>query len=96
VLAVAVAADNARFASGGGDRAVLVWDVAASGGGHGKGGGVVRRLEGHGARVNDVAWGGDGVIVSGECWTPSSLLSRGHTFTRLEARACFCCRVEDG
>jgi mitogen-activated protein kinase organizer 1 len=58
VLAVAVAADNARLASGGGDRAVLVWDVA--------GAAVLRRLEGHGARVNDVAWGGDGVVVSGE------------------------------
>jgi mitogen-activated protein kinase organizer 1 len=57
VLALAVAPDNARFCSGGGDRAVLVWDVASAT--------VLRRLDGHGARVNDVAWGGDGVVVSG-------------------------------
>ena len=68
VLALAVAADNARFASGGGDRAVLAWDVA--------GASVVRRLEGHGARVNDVAWGGDGVIVSGELSPPRRRMER--------------------
>jgi len=68
VLALAVAADNARFASGGGDRAVLAWDVASAS--------VVRRLEGHGARVNDVAWGGDGVIVSGELSPPRRRMER--------------------
>ena len=59
VLDVAVTADNARFASVGGDRAVFVWDVAAAR--------TIRRYGGHEGRVNAVAWGGDGdgVVISG-------------------------------
>ena len=48
VSAVAVAADSARLASCGGDKTAFVWDVAT--------GAVVRRLEGHSARVNCVAF----------------------------------------
>lgn len=63
VLSIAVADDNSRFASGGGDKTVFLWDVASArtlrryGGGAG----------GHGARIESVAFGGDGdsVVVSG-------------------------------
>ncbi|KAF2402917.1 WD40 repeat-like protein [Trichodelitschia bisporula] len=59
VLDVAVAPDNARFASAGGDKLVYVWDVAAAR--------TLRRFEGHAGKVNAVAWGGDGgsVVASG-------------------------------
>ncbi|KAF2455670.1 WD40-repeat-containing domain protein [Lineolata rhizophorae] len=59
VLDLSVSADNARFASVGGDRAVLLWDVAS--------GATLRRFRGHAARVNACAFGGegDGVLVSG-------------------------------
>jgi len=60
---VAVAADNSRFVSGGGDKTVFLWDVATAR--------TLRRLGGatggHGARIESVKFGGDGdaVIVSG-------------------------------
>lgn len=63
VLSLAVAADNARFASAGGDRTVFLWDVATAK--------PLRRFahatEGHVGRVNCVAMGGaaedDGALV---------------------------------
>lgn len=69
VLSLTVSADNARFASAGGDRAVFLWDVAtaqtlrrfgSSGGGAGGG-------HGHSARVNSVCFAGedDSLLVSG-------------------------------
>ncbi|RMJ22355.1 hypothetical protein PHISP_06769, partial [Aspergillus sp. HF37] len=59
VLDVAVAADNARFASVGGDRLVFLWDVET--------GNTTRRWSGHGGRIEAVDFGGDGdaVVVSG-------------------------------
>ncbi|MCJ1320913.1 hypothetical protein MMC15_006254 [Xylographa vitiligo] len=59
VLDLAVSADNARFASVGGDRQVFLWDVAT--------GRTLRRWAGHGGRVNAVAFGGPAqeVVVSG-------------------------------
>ncbi|KAI9807080.1 MAG: hypothetical protein M1825_005797 [Sarcosagium campestre] len=60
VLDIASAADNARFASVGGDRSVFLWDVASVR--------TLRRWGGHWGRVEAVRWGGDGngeVIVSG-------------------------------
>lgn len=63
MLSLAVAADNARFASSGGDRTVFLWDVAAAQ--------TLRRFahgtEGHVGRVNCVAVGGAGdqLVVSG-------------------------------
>jgi len=58
VTGVAIARDNASFASCGGDRAVFLWDVTT---GH-----VRRKLEGHTSRVNAVCFGGDdAVLVSG-------------------------------
>ncbi|KAL8358228.1 hypothetical protein RB598_002816 [Gaeumannomyces tritici] len=64
VLSLAVAADNARFASSGGDRAVFLWDVATAT--------TLRRFgasapDGHSSRVNCVAFAGDGdsVLASG-------------------------------
>lgn len=63
VLSLAVTADNARFASAGGDRTVFLWDVATAQ--------TVRRFshttDGHVGRVNCVAVGGadDSLVVSG-------------------------------
>ena len=66
VLSLAVAADNARFASGGGDRSVFLWDVATAQ--------TLRRFgssgsgqNGHSSRVNCVAFGGadDSLVISG-------------------------------
>ncbi|KAI7162629.1 WD40 repeat-like protein [Hortaea werneckii] len=59
VLDLAVAEDNSRFVSGGGDKTVFLWDVAA--------GTTLRRFAGHVGRVNAVAFGGvgDAVVVSG-------------------------------
>lgn len=63
VLSLTVAADNARFASAGGDRAVFLWDVATAQ--------TLRRFwhhaEGHVGRVNCVSFGGaeDALVVSG-------------------------------
>lgn len=62
-LSLAVAGDNERFVSGGGDRAVFLWDVASAT--------TIRRFGGnaggHTARVNCVRFAGEGdsVIVSG-------------------------------
>lgn len=57
VTAVAIAKDSARFASCGADAKALVWDVGT--------GAVVRRLEGHGSRVNDVAFAAvDGCVLA--------------------------------
>jgi mitogen-activated protein kinase organizer 1 len=59
VLDIAVAADNARFASVGGDRQVFLWDVEQ--------GSTVRRWSGHSSRVEAVQFAGEGdsVVVSG-------------------------------
>ncbi|KAL6402530.1 hypothetical protein AUP68_15010 [Ilyonectria robusta] len=63
VLSLAVAADNERFVSSGGDRTVFLWDVATAV--------TVRRFGGnaqsHSARVNCVSFAGDGdsLVVSG-------------------------------
>lgn len=63
VLSLSVSADNARFASSGGDRSVFLWDVAAAQ--------TLRRFGGtqqsHAARINCVAFAGDGdaLLVSG-------------------------------
>uniref|UniRef100_L2GBX0 WD repeat protein n=1 Tax=Colletotrichum fructicola (strain Nara gc5) TaxID=1213859 RepID=L2GBX0_COLFN len=51
VLDLAVAADNERFASCGGDRAVFLWGVASA---------TTLRRPGHSSRINCVAFGGDG------------------------------------
>ncbi|KAF2841314.1 WD40 repeat-like protein [Patellaria atrata CBS 101060] len=59
ILSLSVSADNARFASGGGDKTVFLWDVAACR--------TLRRWSGHVGRVNAVAMAGEGdsVVVSG-------------------------------
>ncbi|PSR94286.1 WD domain-containing protein [Coniella lustricola] len=63
ILSLAVAADNARFASAGGDRTVFLWDVATAQ--------TIRRFshatDGHVGRVNCVAIAGadDSLVVSG-------------------------------
>ncbi|KAI1765613.1 WD40 repeat-like protein [Hypoxylon sp. FL1150] len=63
VLSLTVSADNARFASSGGDRAVFLWDVATAQ--------TLRRFGGtqqsHAARINCVAFAGedDSLLVSG-------------------------------
>ncbi|KAE8355746.1 WD40-repeat-containing domain protein [Aspergillus coremiiformis] len=67
VLDVAVAGDNARFASVGGDRQVFLWDVEQ--------GITVKRWSGHGARVEAVQFAGQGdsVVVSGSADTTINL-----------------------
>ncbi|KAI1075289.1 WD40 repeat-like protein [Whalleya microplaca] len=63
VLSLSVSADNARFASSGGDRSVFLWDVGTAQ--------TLRRFGGtaqaHSARINCVAFAGDGdaLLVSG-------------------------------
>lgn len=64
VLSLAVAGDNERFVSGGGDRAVFLWDVGTAT--------TIRRFGGsaaggHSSRVNAVSFAGEGdsVVVSG-------------------------------
>ncbi|PGH12411.1 hypothetical protein AJ80_06718 [Polytolypa hystricis UAMH7299] len=76
VLDIAVTADNARFASVGGDKQVFLWDVET--------GTTVRRWSGHDGRVEAVEFGGegDGVVVSGssdttiKIWDTRSLTSK--------------------
>ncbi|PKY03850.1 WD domain protein [Aspergillus campestris IBT 28561] len=67
VLDVAVTADNAQFASVGGDRQVFLWDVEQ--------GATVRRWGGHAARVEAVQFAGEGdsVVVSGSADTTINL-----------------------
>lgn len=72
VLSLRVAADNARFASAGGDRAVFLWDVASAQtlrrfGSSGSGVSAGGAQGGHTARVNAVCFAGDGdaLVVSG-------------------------------
>ncbi|KAJ6155485.1 hypothetical protein N7470_006051 [Penicillium chermesinum] len=67
VLDVAVAADNARFASVGGDRQVFLWDVEQ--------GVTTRRWDGHSSRVEAVQFAGEGdsVVVSGSADTMVNL-----------------------
>ncbi|KAL2826001.1 WD40-repeat-containing domain protein [Aspergillus cavernicola] len=67
VLDIAVASDNSRFASVGGDRQVFLWDVEQ--------GITVRRWGGHNARVEAVQFAGeeDGVVVSGSADTTINL-----------------------
>lgn len=63
VLAIAVSSDNSRFASAGAERTVFLWDVASARTTRRFGGGA----GGHGARVEAVAFAGDGdgVLASG-------------------------------
>lgn len=55
VRALAIAADNATFASAGEDRHINVWDVATAS--------TVRRLHGHDAAVNDVRYAADEALL---------------------------------
>ncbi|KAK9426494.1 hypothetical protein SUNI508_00021 [Seiridium unicorne] len=63
VLSLSISADNARFASAGGDRSLFLWDVATAQ--------TIRRLGGnqqsHTARINSVSFAGDDdtLLVSG-------------------------------
>ncbi|KAG6032736.1 hypothetical protein E4U41_007152 [Claviceps citrina] len=63
VLSLDVASDNEKFISGGGDRAVFLWDVATAVTTRRFGGNV----HGHTARINCVRFAGDGdsLVVSG-------------------------------
>lgn len=56
VLGIAVAHDNAKFASCGGDRSVFVWDVTS--------GNTLKRLSGHLARINVVDFNADASILA--------------------------------
>lgn len=52
VLDLAVASDNDRFVSVGGDKTVFLWDVASAQ--------TLRRWSGHAGRINTCCWGGEG------------------------------------
>ncbi|KAI1131897.1 WD40-repeat-containing domain protein [Nemania abortiva] len=67
VLSLSVSADNARFASAGGDRAVFLWDVASAQTLRRFGSSASSGAHGHSARVNSVVFAGDGdsLLVSG-------------------------------
>ncbi|KAL4886232.1 WD40-repeat-containing domain protein [Aspergillus karnatakaensis] len=67
VLDIAVAEDNSKFASVGGDRQVFLWDVEQ--------GITVKRWSGHNARVEAVQFAGedDAVVVSGSADTTINL-----------------------
>ena len=68
ILDLAIAHDNSTFASCGGDKAVLIWDVTS--------GRVLRHFNGHTQRVNAVAYNlnESSVLISGSydttvrCW----------------------------
>lgn len=68
MLDVAVAADNSRFTSVGGDRLVFLWDVEQ--------GVTVRRWGGHSSRIEAVEFAAeeDGVVVSGIYLYPAGLI----------------------
>ncbi|QSS58170.1 WD domain-containing protein [Histoplasma capsulatum] len=76
VLDLAVTADNAKFASVGGDKQVFLWDVET--------GTTVRRWSGHDARVEAVEFGAeaDSIVASGSAdttlklWDTRSLTSK--------------------
>ena len=55
VVDVAVAPDNARFVSCGGDKCALVWDTAS--------GAIARKLWGHDARINCVALNAEATVL---------------------------------
>lgn len=59
-----MSSDNARFASGGGDRSVFLWDVATAQTLRRFGGGSA---QGHSARINSVCFAGedDSLVISG-------------------------------
>ncbi|KAK2463183.1 hypothetical protein APHAL10511_004838 [Amanita phalloides] len=56
VLSLAVANDNAKFASAGGDRSVFIWDVATAT--------TLRRLSGHLGKVHAVEFNEDASVVA--------------------------------
>ena len=58
VLDLAVAEDNSKFVSVGGDKTVFVWDVATAQ--------TIRRFNGHAGRINACSFGGEGGDGSGE------------------------------
>lgn len=58
ILALDVTRDNARFASGGPDKAVLLWDVPTST--------VLRRFSAHTGAINDVRFAGPGAEGGGD------------------------------
>lgn len=74
MLDLAVTADNARFASVGGDKQVFLWDVET--------GTTVRRWSGHDARVEAVEFGGeaDSIVASGMFFVLSFLLFNLNSF----------------
>lgn len=55
---IAIASDNSKFSSVGGDKDVFLWDVTT--------GNIIRKFRGHNAKINTVAWNADcTVLVSG-------------------------------
>lgn len=55
VLDVAIASDNAKFASAGGDKSAFFWDVST--------GRVIRRIQAHAHRINSIAMNEDSSVL---------------------------------
>ena len=55
ILDVAIATDNAKFATGGGDKSCFYWDVTT--------GRVIRRIQAHTQRINAVALNEEGTVL---------------------------------
>lgn len=55
VLDVAIASDNAKFASAGGDKSAFFWDIST--------GRVIRRIQAHAHRINSVAMNEDSSVL---------------------------------
>jgi len=55
ILDVAIATDNAKFATGGGDKSCFYWDVTT--------GRVIRRIQAHTHRINAVALNEEGTLL---------------------------------
>ena len=55
VLDVAIASDNAKFASAGGDKSAFFWDIST--------GRVIRRIQAHSHRINSIAMNEDSSVL---------------------------------
>ena len=55
VLDVAIASDNAKFASAGGDKSAFYWDIAT--------GRLIRRIQAHDHRINSIALNEDSSVL---------------------------------
>jgi WD40 repeat protein len=74
--------DNAKFASGGGDRTVFVWDVAT--------GQTTRRLPGHIGKVNAVEFNDDATVLASGMYEMLGAIASTHPTQALTTRPSAC------